>query len=294
MADFAECVGIAPLLDHWGLDRDRNFEDTYSELHESGEQAKLDQLNDIVERYFGALKLPDHPTVYDHLVLSLRGQDIIATFNWDPLLIQAYLRNSGVLPLPRLAFLHGNLSVGYCERDRVLGLAGAQCRHCGQAFRRTPLLYPVRQKNYAQDPAISSQWELLKHGFRNAFMITIFGYSAPKTDQEAMAAMRDAWGTAHDRAMEQTAFITLQTEDEIAGAWGEFIHTHHYEVQSDFYDSWIANHPRRTGEAYLSQYVEAKFISDNPIRRDLGLTDLHAWYEQFRAAEEAHIPTDDG
>jgi hypothetical protein len=169
----------------------------------------------------------------------------------------------------------------------VLGVAGVRCRHCGKLFTRTPLLYPVRHKNYARDPAIASQWDLLKFGFKNAFMITIFGYSGPKTDQEAIGAMQQAWGTPKDRHMEQTAFITLQTEDEIKQAWKDFIHTHHYEVQSDFYNSWIANHPRRTGEAYLSQFVDAQFISDNPIPKDLNFSELWTWFEQFRAAEDS-------
>jgi hypothetical protein len=105
--------------------------------------------------------------------------------------------------------------------------------------------------------------------------------------------MQQAWGTPDNRSMEQTAFITLQTSDEINEAWKDFIHTHHYEVQSDFYDSWIANHPRRTGEAYLSQYLDAQFISDNPIPKDLDFAELWAWFGQFRAAEDLASAAED-
>jgi hypothetical protein len=293
MTDFAICTGIEPVLKRWGIDPTMNFEDTYSNLSEAGEHSKLAQLNQLVENYFGELKLPDYPTIYDHIVLSLREHDIIATFNWDPLLLQAYLRNSGRQKLPKLAFLHGNLLVGYCETDRVLGLAGNCCRHCGRPLIRTQLLYPVRHKNYASDPAIASQWALLKYGFKNAFMITIFGYSGPKTDQEAIGAMQAAWGTPDNRNMEQTAFITLQTDDEISQGWDSFIHTHHYEVQSNFYDSWLANHPRRTGEAYISQYIDAQFISNNPIPKSADFPALWAWFEQFRAAEDLANPARD-
>lgn len=288
MADFAECTGLASMLSGWGIDPARNFEDTYSDLHDASETTKLAQLNQAVETYFDALELPDHPTLYDHLVLSLSGSDIIATFNWDPLLLQAFRRNGKLgLSMPKLAFLHGNLRAGYCKKDRVLGLAGYPCSRCGVPFKRTPLLYPVRNKDYARDPAIASQWELLKRGFSKAFMITIFGYSGPKTDKEAIAAMSQAWGKPLEREMEQTAFITRQSENEINDAWDAFIHTHHYEVQSDFYDSWIANHPRRTGEAYLSQYLDAEFIENNPIPRKAGFSELHEWFGQFKGAEEA-------
>ncbi|MBX4389541.1 hypothetical protein K4H03_26045, partial [Mycobacterium tuberculosis] len=88
-----------------------------------------------------------------------------------------------------------------------------------------------------------------------AFMFTIFGYSGPNTDQEAIALMSGAWGGAINRAMEQAAFITFQSEDEIRAAWSDFIHTHHWEMERDFFASWIARHPRRTGEAYLAQYL---------------------------------------
>lgn len=286
MADFAERLELSPLLESWGLDPAENFEETYSTLHEAGDHSKLDALNERVDAYFSLLELPDHPTVYDHLVLSLRGQDVIATFNWDPFLIQAYRRTPQTLSKPRLAFLHGSVLSGYCEADHVYGVAGARCSQCRELFKRTPLLFPVRNKNYAADASIAAQWNLFKDQLGEAFMITIFGYSGPRTDAEAIDAMKGAWGPVHDRAMEQTEFITRQLESEITASWKQFIHTHHYEVHDDFYASWIANHPRRTGEAYLSQYIDAKFISDNPIPRNLGFEELEVWFDQFRCPEE--------
>ena len=118
-------------------------------------------------------------------------------------------------------------------------------------------------------------------------MITIFGYSGPKTDTEAITAMKEAWGDKNKRSMEQAAFITTQSEDEVSETWEPFIHTHHYEVCGDFYDSWIANHPRRTGEAYFNQYIEAKFIDDNPIPRAIDFPELWKWFEQFKKAENS-------
>ena len=147
------------------------------------------------------------------------------------------------------------------------------------------MLYPIKKKDYAGNLFIENEWRLLKRGVENAFMMTIFGYSGPKTDQEAIAAMKAAWGAKGERPMEQTAFITKQTEDEVNENWDAFIHTHHYEVHDDFYDSWIANHPRRTGEAYLSQYLDAKFISENPVPRNADFPALRTWYERFKSAE---------
>jgi hypothetical protein len=43
------------------------------------------------------LELPDHPTVYDHLLLSLRKKDAIFTFNWDPFLLMRTLEISALV-----------------------------------------------------------------------------------------------------------------------------------------------------------------------------------------------------
>lgn len=71
----------------------KNLEDIYSELASRPEYKDVVQ---VIEKslydYFASLEIPDYPTIYDYLILSLTGKDVIATFNWDPLLIQAYKR----------------------------------------------------------------------------------------------------------------------------------------------------------------------------------------------------------
>jgi hypothetical protein len=289
MLDFVDIVGLGSILRGWKVDTKQNFEEIFSDLWEKGETQKIQEIQQRIQGYFGGLRLPEKPTIYDHLILSLRGNDIIGTFNWDPLLMEAYGRNVSVgLSLPRLAFLHGNLRVGYCAKDRVSGLAGRRCKHCNREYEIAPLLYPIKRKNYSADMFISNEWTVLKSGLANAFTITIFGYSGPKTDEEALAAMREAWGDPRSREMEQTALIIAptQSEDDARSNWDPFIHTHHYEVQKNFYNSWIANHPRRTGEAWRNQYFQSKFISDNPIPADLDFPNLWEWYGRFKNAEQ--------
>jgi len=64
---------------------------------------------------FKSLKIPSEPTVYDYLLISLRKKDLIATFNWDDLLLQARKCVSVITnDIPALYFLHGNVDVGYC------------------------------------------------------------------------------------------------------------------------------------------------------------------------------------
>jgi hypothetical protein len=48
----------------------------------------------------------------------------------------------------------------------------------------------------------------------------------------------------------------------------------------------MANHPRRTGEAYLSQYLDAQFIDNNPVPQDIGsLAELVRWFHPLLDAE---------
>lgn len=287
MNDYSDVVGITALLQEWDIDPTQNFEDIFSALFESDESEKIKTLQNETEAYFKCLTLPDSPTIYDYLILSLREKDIIATFNWDSLLVQALLRcRKAGLALPQLLFLHGNVAIGYCEADKKAGLNGSLCPICHNPFTPTQLLYPIRHKNYSSSPFISNQWAKLQIAMKEAFMITIFGYSGPKTDQEAISLMKTAWGDIKSRNLEQTCFITIDSEEKTAENWSEFIHTHHYEVQKSFHDSWISQHPRRTGEAYWSQYMDAHFIENNPIPQNLTLLELCEWFGQFIESED--------
>lgn len=287
MTDFYRTTGIGDVLAEKGIAWEgRNFEELYSLLATTPEMAETRR---TVERaifaYFAAMELPDGPTLFDHLVLSLRPKDVIATFNWDPFLIQAARRNLHVGGHPRILFLHGNVLEGYCARDRVHGVRGARCSRCGRPFETGRLLYPVAEKDYESDPAIRSSWEFVRLAFKDAFMVTVFGYGAPKSDRGAVDLLLDAWGGWQERNMEQFEVIDIRPEEELVESWSPFIHTHHYEVHRDFFDSWIAAHPRRTGEAYWSQYQEANWIDDHPAPRGGTLSDLWEWFRPLIAAE---------
>ena len=295
MRDFVDVLGMKSLLENWGIDPSQNFEEIFSTLHKNNESEKLKQIKKIVESYFDNLKLPDTPTLYDHLVLSLRSKDLIATFNWDPLLLQAYRRNRrSKLELPKLAFLHGNVRTGYCKRDSRRGLSWQRCEICGDKYKRTPLLYPTTEKEYAKDPFIHDSWNRLKIGFKHAFMITIFGYGAPKTDTEAKNAMQDAWGGKNNRRLEQITFISTQGKDKVCDNWKSFIHSHHFHICDDFYKSDLGIHPRRTGEAYRNQDLEANWLESNPIPRDLGFPEMWKWFSRFKKAEDESKKEKDG
>lgn len=280
MSDLAEVVGMKAMLQEWGIDYRQNFECIFSDLHEKNELGKMAQIRNRVESYFRSLELPDRPTLYDHLFLSMSKTDVIATFNWDPLLPLAMQRNMGAFSqIPRVVFLHGNVEIGYCEKDKTYGSAGQWCATCKTPYKSLQLLYPVRQKGYREDPFIKTQWDILQWGMKRASMLTVFGYSSPKADAAAFDLMKNAWKGNAMPEMVETMFIVGpdQKNEEVEARWKPFIHSHHYTIYRDFYESLIANRPRRTGQAYFAQFWAANPKKHNPIPRDLGLAELRKW-----------------
>ncbi len=284
MADFLDVVPrMKDYFTQAGIQVDEEgFEKAYSRIAEDPAHSKLaSKMEKAVYEYFESLELPRTPTLYDYLLLSLRGKDVIATFNWDPFLLQA-ARRCRLLKeeeAPRLLFLHGNVQAGFCPTCSVLGHKGNRCSQCRKEFEPSRLLYPIANKDYRSDPMIASQWDELEQLLKDAFMVTIFGYGAPASDKAAVDILKGAWGPDAPPVMEQFEIIDIRDETALLDSWDPFIHTHHYEVHTDFYDSWIAQHPRRTGEAYLNQYIEAKWISNNDIPTDLDFPGIREWYK---------------
>jgi hypothetical protein len=287
MNNFVETLGIEELVDRADIKTtSNNFEDIYSEIHKDPKLEPLrKELEKEVYNYFKGMVLPDEPTIYDHLVLSLRNKDFIVTFNWDPFLVQAIRRNGKKFKLPRVLFLHGNVEVGYCENGHMMGNHGDVCHECHQPLTPTSLLYPVAEKNYHLDEFISRQWATLEDLLKHTFMVTIFGYGAPISDIRAVELLKKAWGSTDSRNMEEFEIIDVRDENDLTATWSPFIHSHHYRIENNFYNSWIANHPRRTGEAYLNQFLKAMFIENNPLPKDADFKELWEWYEKLQSVE---------
>jgi hypothetical protein len=295
MDNFIDVVGLNDIVEllpeHL---RDRNFEKLYSRLHQdSPESDAILEIEDRVYNYFSDMSLPDEATIYDYLVLSLRPRDLIATFNWDPFLYQAFCRNGEVADMPRLAFLHGNVAIGYSKEDKRCGPIGYQARRDGGVFEPTRLLYPVEQKNYNEDEFISIEWERTKYWLQSdsTKLVTVFGYGAPASDIEAISLMNQAYGTAAKRNMEQFELIDIKPEGQAKKAWEGFIHTHHYDYSNNYFKSSLAYNPRRTFESYhqhiLPLSIAEAFSESNPIPHDFKtLQELWDWHKNLIEAED--------
>jgi hypothetical protein len=297
MDNFIDIVGLNDLIDLVPENlQAKNFESLYGNLHKHDPTSEiLVEIEKRINEYFGNMQLPEEPTIYDYLVLSLRSKDLIATFNWDPFLYQAWVRNREFTKdMPRLSFLHGNVAIGYSKEDKRCGPVGYQMRRDGGVFEPTKLLYPVEQKNYTDDEFINIEWSRVKYWLSKesgTVQATIFGYGAPISDVEAVSLLNNAWGTPDDREMEQFEIIDIVPEEELRKRWNGFIHSHHYDVANNYFGSSLAYNPRRTSESYFSHYQPMSpreaFRSSNPIPDNFKtLDELWDWHRPLIKAEE--------
>jgi hypothetical protein len=294
MDNFVEILGLQGLLEKNGIANPyQKFETLYSTLHSNPSQLNLTHaIETAVHWYFSSLELPDYPTVYDHLLLSLRRKDAVFTFNWDPFLFDAWVRNQQ-FGLPEIFFLHGNVKAAYCpSHPKLWGAPWAHCTECRTRFVPSKLLYPVKIKNYASEPFIAPQWDAARWFLENAFTLTIFGYSAPDSDAEAVSLLKTPWNHAAPKLIERVEIIDVKPRDALYETWKPFISHHHADYRSCFYESFMANHPRRSSEALHIPSTEGRPAERFPIPRKAGFDELYAWlkpiaqYEKEKTTEE--------
>lgn len=282
MWNIVDIVGLGEMLDEAGITEHRDdFETLYSNLVIGGKHPELvGKIDSAVFNYFASLELPDEPTLYDHLARSLRNKDIIATFNWDPFLVQAIARSDDQKQGPITLFLHGNTAIGHCMEHKPIGVGsrGFNCHYCQRPLQDSRLLYPVGQKNYTSDPFIAKSWELLQRSLQDAFVVTVFGYSAPVTDVEAVDLLKTAWGSPDHRELEEIEIIDIIKDEELYERWEPFIHTHHYRTSTSFYESIIGRSPRRSCEAMWATLMDLVFTEPNPIPQNASWDELNDFF----------------
>lgn len=272
-----------------------NFEEQFSWIRSQGKlENALDEITDRIHNYFTRLELPDSATIYDHLVLSLRQKDVIATFNWDPLLMQAVRRNRHVANLPDVRFLHGNVAFSTCRDHDILGMPGEECPVCNVRLARGQLFLPDYEKDYTRDEIIHRDWQQVVEKLTQAFQLTIFGYSGPDTDYNARKLILNGWKQtalldfAHTEVVDRADCATLWER------WREYIpHNDHALMvtgKEPYWSSWIARYPRRTGEAKraVSFDGDGRPVEEIGSCRSESLAELQASFAELITAEPAN------
>ena len=106
MNEIVEIIGLDGLLKKHGFDSNiADFELFFDSLVSNGKHNDLVRALELEIRfYFEKMQIPKCVTLYDYLLLAFRDKYIIASFYWDPLLVQAYARNNHVARLPSNLF----------------------------------------------------------------------------------------------------------------------------------------------------------------------------------------------
>lgn len=241
-----------------------NIENIYSELYGKHEYYKVVQgVEQAIINYFSDMKLPDNLTIYDYLVVALTKKDCIATFNWDPLLLEAYNRMKKITnDLPQLLFLHGNVAVGFCEECKRFGpLQNISCPKCHKPFKMPKILFPVKNKNYNCDIFIKEQWNEFDWYCQHAGLITFFGYSAPITDEEAINRILKTYHSIN-RRLDSIEIIDIKSNNsDFQDTWTPFYkstngHVNYYKT---FWESILAEYPRNESEGYVNRFLRGNF-----------------------------------
>jgi len=286
MTDFVETLGVENVIKNSGHDPAGNFESIYSDIYRKRQIQTLDKLDLAVRGYFSSLELPDEPTLYDYLILSLRPKDLIVTFNWDPLLTQAFRRwrHLGRV-LPNLAFLHGNVDITV-DNDRKLCRFIADNEASIPGFKPSQLLYPVENKDYNSDPFIKDQWELALHHLQTAYYVTVYGYSAPKTDVEARELLLKAWSENPTRTLAEFDVIDIAERQLIEKSWSDFIVTTHGSISDDFSNNILMRYPRRSCESFAFATLQQAPWHEDPFPQASTLQDLEDWVRPLLDEEQ--------
>lgn len=281
MTNLIDLVDLRPIIRTEAADlltiENQNFEAVYAALSERSDlRAVCSAVEQRVRDYFSAMYLPHQATIYDRLVLALRPEDSICTFNWDPFLFDAIERNRSVLPSPRVHYLHGCVRVAKCPThpDQQQSARSDCCADCGSLLQKVPLLYPVTKKDYANNAFINSEWEAADDAFANGMVLSIFGYGAPTSDEGAKARLNNAWLARSPRKMEHIEIIDRPGVDTdlLYDRWHPFTPTSHFQFIDDFAKSHISRWPRRASESWFYPMTQGIPCHDFPLPQtdDLG------------------------
>ena len=236
-------------------------------------------LENAVRDYFKKLELPDEPTYYDYLILSLTEKDAIISFNWDPFLAQAYRRNLKVGNLPMMIFPHGNVGMGICEDCHTIGYADTLCSECYNEFGDMPLLFPVGEKDYGKHSIIKFQWKQAQEYLSHAAGVTVFGYSAPVTDREAFDLMKNAYQESGMKEIALFEIINLESvREEQVTRWEELFNKKMMIYTDTLKNTQLWKFPRVSLEALFDAILQCHPREENKSFQSFNsLDDLQAF-----------------
>jgi hypothetical protein len=176
-----------------------------------------------------------------------------------------------------------------CTEDRSKGYLGDSCSKCGELLQPAKLLYPVREKNYRDDPFISNEWDVLESFLDQAYLFTIFGYSAPTSDVDAVSLLKNAWQSNPLKDVAQIDLINTTAPETLERSWNEFFVRDHYGIHTDFRTTRLARFPRRTCEAFAAANLLCEpWAESKPLPKLQDLQKFQTWVRPLVDEEVAY------
>ena len=134
-----------------------------------------------------------------------------------------------------------------------------------------PLLYPVKDKDYRNQEFVNSQWRTFENYVSNAALITIYGYSAPKSDAAAIDILKKAFARlGTPRYLDTIEIIEHPKFDtrNISDAWMDIssMAHDHLEFHRSVFDSYMFRNPRRSLEFIHKQKIATSWWGEASIK----------------------------
>ena len=121
--------------------------------------------------------------------------------------------------------------------------------------------------------------------FAEAFTVTIFGYSAPTSDQGALELLKKAWFEKSKREFEHIEIIDILCVDQIHKKWKNFSPTLHISSKNTFKESRLSRWPRRSCEALSYPMFEGLPCEDFPLPESDEIKDLQDYIKKISCFE---------
>ena len=149
------------------------------------------------------------------------------------------------------------------------------------------MLYPIEKKNYFDGNSYTaSSWKDAEDEFSKAFTITIFGYSAPTSDIEAVEILKKSWLEKSNRKFEHVKVIDTLESETLYERWKAFTPTLHLKPVSSFEESRLWSWPRRSCEALLFPMSQGMPCEAFPLPETDSLNELQNFIKEIARYEE--------
>ena len=146
----------------------------------------------------------------------------------------------------------------------------------GNVLQPSKLLFPVGKKDYSSDVFIKNQWDEFINDISRTSYLSIFGYSAPVTDKDALSAIEKAFSNNSHKEYAQIEIININPSTT---AWENIIIGNHFDSCESFFDSKLNSFPRRTSEYLWEKTMECKIFDYTKKANDFkDLKNLYASY----------------